>query len=216
MSGTTARGSRAAATREAILDAAERLYAEHGVAAVSGRQISEAAGQGNNTAVGYHFGAKTDLVRAIVQRHMEPMERLRIARLDAIGDSDRLRDWVECFVLPTTEHLGSLGDPTWFARFAAQVLTDPALRVIVEEQSFRAPSIQRIKAGLDRCLADLPATARAERDDMTRELMVVVPAVREASIAAGRPTSRATWHDAGVGLVDAIVGLYLADVTATE
>lgn len=216
MSGTTARGSRAAATREAILDAAERLYAEHGVAAVSGRQISEAAGQGNNTAVGYHFGAKPDLVRAIVQRHMEPMERLRTERLDAVGDSDRLRDWVECFVLPTTEHLGSLGDPTWFARFAAQVLTDPALRVIVEEQSFEVPSIRRIKAGLDRCLADLPATARAERDDMVRELMVVVPAVREAAVAAGRPTSRATWREAGVGLVDAIVGLYLADVTEPD
>ena len=62
------RTDRASTTRVAILTAAERLYAEHGVFAVSNRQVSEAAGQGNNAAVGYHFGTKTDLVRAIEER----------------------------------------------------------------------------------------------------------------------------------------------------
>ena len=57
--------------------AAERLYAEHGVFAVSNRQVSEAAGQGNNAAVGYHFGTKTDLVRAIEEKHRLPVEQLR-------------------------------------------------------------------------------------------------------------------------------------------
>lgn len=211
MSGGT-RASQVAATREAILTAAERLFAEHGVTAVSNRQISEAAGQGNNTAVGYHFGAKTDLVRAIVHKHMTAMEERRRARLGAVGDSDRLRDWVECFVLPATDHLGSLGDPTWFARFAAQVLTDPALRGIVEE-AFRAPALRQVQAGLDRCLAALPKRAREERDEMVRELMIVAPAVRETALASGGRTTRDTWHDAGVGLVDAIVGLYLAEAT---
>ena len=55
------RAERASTTQEAILKAAERLYAEHGVFAVSNRQVSEAAGQGNNAAVGYHFGTKADL-----------------------------------------------------------------------------------------------------------------------------------------------------------
>ena len=43
-----ARSDRASTTQEAILTAAERLFAEHGVFAVSNRQVSEAAGQGNN------------------------------------------------------------------------------------------------------------------------------------------------------------------------
>ena len=212
MSGGT-RASQVAATREAILTAAERLFAEHGVTAVSNRQISEAAGQGNNTAVGYHFGTKTDLVRAIAHRHMTAIEELRRARIEAVGDSSRLRDWVECLVLPTVDHLGSLGDPTWFARFAAQILHDPVLRGIVVEESFRAPSLRPVRAGLDRCLADLPKRARDERDEMVRELMIVVPAIRETSLAGGTRTSRDTWHDAGVGLVDAIVGLYRAEAT---
>src|ERR1700686_2031953 len=59
------RNDRASTTREAILTAAERLFAEHGVYAVSNRQVSEAAGQGNNAAVGYHFGTKADLVCAL-------------------------------------------------------------------------------------------------------------------------------------------------------
>lgn len=56
-------------TRERILNAAERLFAEHGVYAVSNRRVSEAAQQGNNAAVGYHFGTKADLVRAIARKH---------------------------------------------------------------------------------------------------------------------------------------------------
>ena len=54
--GRPVRSDRASSTQEAILVAAERLFAEHGVFAVSNRQVSEAAGQGNNAAVGYHFG----------------------------------------------------------------------------------------------------------------------------------------------------------------
>ena len=75
--GRAVRSERASSTQEAILVAAERLFAEHGVFAVSNRQVSEAAGQGNNAAVGYHFGTKADLVRAIEQKHRGPVEQLR-------------------------------------------------------------------------------------------------------------------------------------------
>ena len=77
MAGKAVRTDRASSTQEAILVAAERLYAEHGMFAVSNRQVSEAAGQGNNAAVGYHFGTKADLVRAIEQKHHGPVEQLR-------------------------------------------------------------------------------------------------------------------------------------------
>ena len=112
---TTARAvrtERANGTREAILTAAEKLFAEHGVYAVSNRQVSEAAGQGNNAAVGYHFGTKTDLVREIEHRHRVPIERLREQMVAEAGDSDELRDWVGCLVRPLTDHLAELGNPT--------------------------------------------------------------------------------------------------------
>src|SRR3954468_22495977 len=68
---------RSSGTREALLSAAERLFAERGMYAVSNRQISEAANQGNNAAACYHFGTRTDLLRAIETKHRGPIEALR-------------------------------------------------------------------------------------------------------------------------------------------
>ncbi|MBE8522690.1 TetR family transcriptional regulator [Amycolatopsis sp. H6(2020)] len=202
---------RAQATRERILVAAERLYAEHGVLAVSNRQISEAAGQGNNTAVGYHFGTRTELVRAIARKHAGPVERLRGRRLDS-GRTE-LRDWLGCLVYPTTEHLAELGTPTWFARFVAQVMTEPSLRAVIIEETLTSPSLARIVAGLYRCLPGLPADVRAERNDFTRLVLVHGMAERERALADGAGTPRAGWRDTAGALTDVLAGLWLAPVT---
>jgi len=142
--GRTVRTERASSTQEAILVAAERLYAEHGMFAVSNRQVSEAAGQGNNAAVGYHFGTKADLVRAIEQKHRGPVERLReqmVADLVKSDGSAEMRDWVACLVRPLTDHLDALGNPTWYARFAAQAMTDPAYYNVVVKDALSSPSL---------------------------------------------------------------------------
>ena len=207
------KAARASATRESILVTAERLFAEHGVQVVSNRHISEAAGQGNNAAVNYHFGTKVDLVRAIVRKHVEPMERLRAELVEGIDGDASLRDWVACLVRPSTTYLRELGAPTWFARFSAQVMTDPALREIIAEESLSSPVLARAVDGLNRCLDGLPPDVRAERGDMARQLMIHMTAERERALAEGTPTPRATWDDAGTGLIDAITGLFLAPVT---
>ena len=48
----------APSTKEQIVLAAEGLFAERGIEGVSLRQIGTAAGNGNNSAVQYHFGTK--------------------------------------------------------------------------------------------------------------------------------------------------------------
>ncbi|WP_067964204.1 TetR/AcrR family transcriptional regulator [Nocardiopsis trehalosi] len=209
----TPRSERAGATRELILAAAERLYAEHGVSAVSNRQVGEAAGQGNTAAVGYRFGAKADLVRVIARRRNAAVERLRGRMLAELGGSPDVRDSVSCLVHPPARHLADLGAPTWFARFSVRVLADPALRPIMAEEALGSPSLRRVLDGVDRRLPDLPAGVRAERKALARHLMTHMPAERERALAEGRPTHRPTRHDAATGLVDALVGLYLAPVT---
>ncbi|MFF5992685.1 TetR/AcrR family transcriptional regulator [Prauserella flavalba] len=209
----TARADRVSATREAILTVAERLYAERGVFAVSNRQISEAAGQGNNAAVNYHFGTKTDLVRAIVRKHHEQTERLRERMVSGLGDSTETRDWVACLVRPPIEHLAELGSPTWYGRFAAQIMTEPSLRDITSEESLTSPTLVRAIDGLNRCIPEMPVEVRMERGDMVRQLMVHTVAERERALAEGSPTPRNTWHAAATGLIDAIVGLWHAPVT---
>jgi AcrR family transcriptional regulator len=208
-----ARAERVSATRESILTAAERLFAEHGVFAVSNRQVSEAAGQGNNAAVGYHFGTKTDLVRAIMRKHAAQTELVRARMVAEAGDSREVRDWVACVVRPTMEHLASLGTPTWYARFAAQVMTDPTLREIIIEESLASASLRQAIGGLNRCLPELPVEVREERGDMARQLMVHMCAERERALAENTSTPRSSWHHAATGLIDAIVGMWLAPVT---
>ncbi|WP_326949167.1 TetR/AcrR family transcriptional regulator [Amycolatopsis sp. NBC_01307] len=210
------RAERASATRESILVTAERLFAEHGVQVVSNRHISEAAGQGNNAAVNYHFGTKTDLVRAIVRKHSEHVEKLRAELAGAIDGPGELRDWVACLIRPTTTYLQELGSPTWFARFTAQVLTDPALRAIIAEESLTSPVLAKVVAGLNRTLSVLPPDVRAERGDMARQLMIHMTAERERALAEDTATPRATWYDAGTGLIDAVTGLLLAPVTTAS
>ncbi|MFG2133668.1 TetR/AcrR family transcriptional regulator [Streptomyces sp. NPDC048751] len=216
MAGRAVRAEQAGATRELILTAAERLFAERGVYAVSNRQVSEAAGQGNNAAVGYHFGTKTDLVRAVVRKHATRIEEGRVRLVAGLDDSADLHDWVSCLVRPVTEHLAALGSPTWYARFCAQVMTDPALYPIMVEESLTSPSMRLVVDGLDRCLSDLPAEVRAERGDMARHLILHTAAERERALAEGTPTPRATWHDAATGLIDAIAGLWLAPHSRTR
>ncbi|HET6731103.1 TetR family transcriptional regulator [Mycobacterium sp.] len=209
----TLRADKASSTQEAILKAAERLYAEHGVFAVSNRQVSEAAGQGNNAAVGYHFGTKTDLVRAIEQKHRASMERLLQRMVADTGNSAELRDWIACLVRSLTEHLAQLGNPTWYARFAAQALADPAYHKIVIKDALASPALVQVVDGITRCLPDLPAAVVTERNIMARNLMMHTCADFERAFAEGAAVPRTSWEAAASGLTDAIVGLWLAPVT---
>ncbi|MDA0565708.1 TetR family transcriptional regulator [Streptomonospora sp. S1-112] len=210
------RTDRVAATRETLLDAAERLFAEHGLAQVSNRQISQEAGQGNNTAVSYHFGSKAGLVRAIVRRHAGEIERIRgamVRRVLAAERSPGVRDWVACTVEPLARHLADLGIPSWYARFSAQAVSDPAGREAVAAEAMASPAIVRVGEELRRCLPDLPAEVRAERQEMARLLIVHTMAERERALAQGEHTPRDSWQRAAAGVTDALTGVWLAPVT---
>jgi AcrR family transcriptional regulator len=205
---------RNAETRERILVAAERLYAERGVVSVSNRQIGEAAGQRNTAVVGYHFGTKTGLIQAIAERHAEALEQVREAVLAPRRDSTDLRDWVTCMVTPLPRYLGSLTAPTWYARFTAQVLTDPVLRSALGVNTRRSPAFVAVREGLDGCLRHLPDRVRRERRDLASTLLVHASAEFESALAEGVPTIHPTWDDMATGLVDAIVGIFQAAVSA--
>ncbi|TYB61746.1 TetR family transcriptional regulator [Nonomuraea sp. PA05] len=215
------RAERAHDTREAILDAAERLFAERGVGEVSNRQIGQAAGQANNFAVGYHFGTKADLVRAIVRRHTAVTEERRLRMLAEIAEPGDPRGWIACLVRPATGQLEALGVPSWRARCLAQFDTVPALRQIVVDESVAAPSMGRALEGMFRLLPDLPEEVHRERGDMSRLLVVHTLAEREralhegeGALHEGEGAARAGWEATAIGLIDALAGLWLAPVSA--
>ena len=201
---------RAEHTRAAIMATAERLFAERGIAAVSNRQISDAAGQGNTAAVGYHFGTRTALIRAIVREHADPMDEIRRQMLAACAGSTRLRDWVACTVRPIIDHLAGLEPPSWYARFAAQLMTDPALRTLVIDEVLDSPTLRAAVAGVNRCLPGLPARVRVQRTDLARTLVVHACAERERALADGAGPG---WDETATVLIDAVIGLLRGPIT---
>ncbi len=74
-------------TKEKILDVAERLFADHGFASTSLRDITAEADV-NLAAVNYHFGSKIDLLKAVFARRFGPVNAERLERLDALEDPD--------------------------------------------------------------------------------------------------------------------------------
>ena len=209
------RTDRSEGTREVLLVAAERLFAERGMYAVSNRQISEAAAQGNNAAVCYHFGTRTDLLRAIEAKHREPIEAVRTRMLADIGDSDELQDWVACLVRPLTDHLDEIGNPSFYARFAAQAMADPTYREVVTQDALASPHLVQTINGFNRCVPDLPKHVRYERTVMVRNLLMHTCAEHESALAKHGPRAPSPWPLAAEGLTDAIAGLWQAPVRST-
>ena len=67
-------------TREQLVTAAERLFAERGFAAVSVRMIAAAAGV-NWSLVGYYFRSKDGLLAEVYRRHCTTLNAERLRRL---------------------------------------------------------------------------------------------------------------------------------------
>ena len=91
-------------TRQRLLAAAERLFAEHGYDGVSMRQIAAEAGA-QLALIHYHYGTKLDIFRAIWAAHYEPqVNEARGTGLEAIDFSlpkpALVRALVELFWLP--------------------------------------------------------------------------------------------------------------------
>jgi AcrR family transcriptional regulator len=91
-------------TKDKILDAAERLFAEHGLAATSLRAVIKHAGV-NTAAVHYHFGSREGLVEAVLVRRATPVNKERLRLLDEVearskGGSLPLESILEAFVAP--------------------------------------------------------------------------------------------------------------------
>ena len=136
-----------------------------------------------------------------------------------------------------TEHLADLGNPTWYARFAAQAMADPAYHKIVVKDALASPSLVQVIEGINRCLPDLPRTVHTERNVMARNLLMHTCAEWERALAAdersreeheaderlredlrpeGGPLPRSGWREATSSLIDAIVGLWLAPTTSHD
>jgi AcrR family transcriptional regulator len=114
-------------TRTLLLNVAERLFAERGIAAVSLRTVGSEAGQRNNSAAQYHFGSRRGLLDAIVETRSAPVEQRRaelVEDLVATRRTPTTADLLEVLFRPLAETLDQPGH-AHYLRFLVQVMSDP-------------------------------------------------------------------------------------------
>ena len=172
-------------TRDALIRAAERLFGERGIAAVSLREIASAAGQRNNSAVAYQFGSRQGLVEAVFAYRMARIDERRRAMLVAAGPDRDLRTLLEAFIFPLAESLGYDGGTSWYARFLRQVVFEPEFDVFDQARQRRSGGLLEVIAGLGRQLEHLPEPLRDRRLLQMAQMVVHTLADHEAALARG-------------------------------
>jgi len=199
-------------TRERLLREAERLFAREGLYRVTIREITEAAGQRNVSALNYHFGSREGILEVILARHGDPIDEDRGKRLARVGPGGSTRELVAALVVPYATSLET-PDGRDYLRIVAQMSeafgtwraprpgTGPWLREILEVLEARPPS--------------LPLPIRSERVVAMIMLMTAAMADRARLVELGRrlPLDEATFlrnlTDMLVGVLEAPLGISL-------
>ncbi len=182
---------------EQIMSVALELFAEHGVDAVTVRQIAEAAGQKNHAAVGYYFGSKEDLVRAVVAHGARLIDEMRNQMLDAMeaqGGPKSIFEVTDCLVrssLPPAPAPWS----ECYNRFIVVL-------ALANRKLFMDALEGRWNSGYQRCLAhirrllprDLPRTIVSQRLVFLTATIGGILASRESELA-DRSRTHSIWAD---------------------
>ena len=111
---------------------ASRLFAERGFEAVSLRDITRKAGA-NVAAVSYHFGSKEELISAVFEDHVSPVNRQRLSNLTELEKTGELgegkrsyaRSLLDAFFRPLMEQVsGSQLARGLFAKLMARMVSE--------------------------------------------------------------------------------------------
>lgn len=90
----------AAITRERLIAAGRELFAQPFGLSTPLKQIVDAAGQRNTSALHYHFAGRDGLIAAIIEQHNGAIELERQRMLDALGAAPTLAELVDTVIAP--------------------------------------------------------------------------------------------------------------------
>lgn len=194
------------ATRDRILDEAERLFGRSGLGTVTTRQIVEAAEQRNASAVTYHFGSRDGLLLAILSRRGGPIDDERGAMRDALGAEPSIAKLVACLVVPYAAMLGS-GEGRAYLRIVAQ-LRGRFAAWRVESDAATTKGLARILDEIE-VRPDAPPAVRRER--VVALIMLLTATIAERARSIDQGIDPELTHDA---FVENVVAMCAAVVTA--
>lgn len=200
-------------TRERILDEAERLFALHGLDAVSVREITDSADV-NTAAIHYHFGSKQDLVAAILARRAGPFAARREELLDELERSGQvdLRTVVRAMVLPNfelaTDGKGGANYVAFMSALGSHAELMPLIAEVYDE------GIERFMRMLITVTPGLPQEVRELRWAISKDLVNRLLGQPNGQVRLwSEARSPGSTDDLLNALTDIIVGIFEADVT---
>src|SRR5262245_37737645 len=140
-------------TRARVLDVAEELFGEQGLDRVSIRDITRVA-KVNLAAINYHFGSKEDLIAAVFERRVVPLNEARLAALELVEKtagtrSPKLEDILAAFICPALQSsLQASNGGTAFAKLFGRCLSEPSPQVEALLKKQFEPLAERMQAAL--------------------------------------------------------------------
>jgi len=183
-------------TKAALIRAAERLFAEKGLGVVSVKEITRAAGARNESALHYHFGDIDALIKEVFANRYREIEEARSARLAELRldkTSDKLEAVLEAAIAPFLAAC-LRKDGRLYARFCAQLATDPRFEIADMINSIGMPSLGTLRSLLVGCLGSIPNDILATRltRAFTISLMLAADYARQIELANAPPIEEAT------------------------
>lgn len=202
-----------AATRARIVAAAETLFAERGVDAVSLVEIGRAAHQRNRSAVQYHFGDKAALLAAIRAKHSPGIDVRRAALLDALGRTRRppLRRLIEALVVPVAEKVRDPDGGEAFVRIHAALIGHPRFPLISGHPTRNNRTADRLFRLVGRVTPSLPEALREPRILLVTGL--VFHGIADNAQLARRRGGADAWQLYVSHLVDCVLAVLRAPVS---
>ena len=199
-------------SRERILDAAERLFAENGVQSTSLRDIGAAA-QANTGSIYFHFKTKADLIREVFRRRLEPLDAERLARLDAAERESEpepapLEAVLEALVEPMLQLVGSSdrGGPA-FLRMLGRTYNEPDRDLVRMLRRDHGQTLERFRDALGRALPDLPEEQLFLRFHFALgSLAYTLGSDASWQLVVGRRQRSSSWSDVLAELMPFLVG----------
>jgi AcrR family transcriptional regulator len=184
-------------TRQRLKDAAQQLFAQRGIDAVSIQEIVSAAGQRNNASLHYYFGTKDELVMELVVDGAKLVDQRRQAMLDEmerVGGPTTVRDVVYALIWPVISLGESEEQQGTYVRFIAtlQLSHRGLLRKALEDKW--NTGYRRCLDHIRRLLPGLPSPLLEQRLSIVGIYGNAVLAAREAALEAGAESHRFWGH----------------------
>ncbi len=196
-------------TKERILAAAELLFATRGLHQATSREITTAAGQRNNSAIGYHFGSRMGVLAEILRRHDSVIDKERGVRAPVPHDDLTVRDLVGALVHPYAASLETESG-RHYLRIVNQLSDEFA--VWRHDPSVTHPNLLAILDALER---RCPGPTAVGRERVIGMIMLLASAMAERArlLEVGGPL-RLDGTDFIANLIDVMVATIDAPVSA--